>query len=111
MFRPIEIFWEDKLVGTLVNSVPDMWCLEGEFISHSSEIAKNFVNLAEELDPKLVFKNWDDGMVIKLKEFSSSSSFGVVQYLSESSLFLRSINAKENIGVAGFRYDCLTCDR
>ncbi|MDJ0591948.1 MAG: hypothetical protein QNJ72_18480 [Pleurocapsa sp. MO_226.B13] len=46
MSKPIEIFWKGQLVGTLVNSVPDMWYLEGEFISGSSEIAENFQKLA-----------------------------------------------------------------
>ena len=74
MSKPIEIFWKGQLVGTLVNSVPDMWYLEGEFISGSSEIAENFQKLAEELDPKLVFKDWDDGIVIKLKASPTASS-------------------------------------
>lgn len=104
MSEPIEIFWKGQLVGTLVNSVPDMWYLEGEFISNSSEIAEDFQGLAEEIELKLVFQNWDNGMVIKLVESPIFSSFGVVHSFSENSLFLRRITAKENIQWASERY-------
>ena len=104
MSEPIEIFWKDCLVGTLVNSVPYMWYLEGEFVSSSSEIAEDFQKLAEKLDPKWVLKNWDNGIVIKLKASPTSSFFGVVHSLSESSLFLRRITAKENIEWVSKRY-------
>lgn len=104
MSEPIEIFWKGQLVGIFVNSVPDMWYLEGEFISGSSEIANNFLNLAEKLDPKLVFKNWDDGMVVKLKASPTSSSFGIIHSLFENSLFLRLVTAKENIEWASEQY-------
>lgn len=103
IFELIEIFWQEQPVGILVNPVPDMWYMEGKFILGSSKTAEDFRKLAEQLDARLVLEDWDEGIVVELK-IPTSSSFGIVHSLSEDSLFLRRIYARENIEWASKQY-------
>ena len=67
------------------------------------KLPRIFRKLAEQLDARLVLEDWDEGIVVELK-IPTSSSFGIVHSLSEDSLFLRRIYARENIEWASKQY-------
>jgi hypothetical protein len=82
-----QIFWQDQLIGCLQDSRPDMWYLEGNWISNNTIAADTFKAAA--LSLKDVFNHLERGIEVSLKDSAGCITLAVVIVLKNDSLFLR----------------------
>jgi|SRR6476469_351973 len=95
----LEILWQGHSVGFLQNLIPDMWYLEGNWVSNSSKEAEAFESAARTLDAKAAFNNLQKGIEVSLKEKEQNANptLGVIISLTEGNvLFLRRIAISYN---------------
>lgn len=87
-----EIHWKGILVGHLLESMPDMWYLEGRWVPLKIAEASIFTDLVSNFDMKAVFRDLTKGTRIKLRyEIGGKLFDGVAISISEGNLFLRRI--------------------
>ncbi|MFD1872091.1 hypothetical protein [Hymenobacter bucti] len=87
----ITIIWQGEEVGVLLNPMPDMWYLDGSWVSNNSVAANAFEALAKKLEVKETSKDWGKGIDVQLKD-EAGQIRGLVLCLTEQhSLYLRRI--------------------
>ncbi len=93
----IQLLWKEQEIGVLDNPIPNMWYLEGPWISNNTEAAATFKALAQRLNPKQTFAYLDKGIEIFLKfEDDSLLRAIVISLTNENNLFVRRMyNYKE----------------
>ena len=90
--EPTVVHSSDGPVGLLHRAVPDMWYLEGDFVPANTTAANAFVEAAECLDPKVVYKDLTRGIPVELRSQDDTlESNAVVLSLSQGRLFVRRV--------------------
>lgn len=93
-----QLIWQNEQIGMLDNPVPDMWYLEGPWISNNTEAAKAFEALAKDLNFKITFADLDRGIEVFLKSEDDFLLRAIVISLtSEHSLFVRRMHHPKEI--------------
>ena len=87
-----QLIWRGQSIGLFDNPTPDMWYLEGYWLSNQTEAATTFETLAKRLNSQEVYRDWDNGIEIIIQEDAGEQTRAVVFGLSsESLLFVRRI--------------------
>lgn len=92
--------WRGEEIGNLREPTPDMWYLEGRFVSNLSPAANAFAMLAKRLDAKMVYANPANGMRILLlggTDPADTGTHALVYSLSEDSLLVRRVHDEEAV--------------
>ena len=95
----MDIFWKGEKIGKLKDAVPDMWYLEGTWISDNSMLSMEFEELAKTL-------NWSDvnsdptcstrvEIINELKQ--GEKTHAVVYGLTDNKLNVRRVYNQEGI--------------
>lgn len=88
----LQVIWKDQVVGILHNPMPDMWYLEGRWISAETELALEFEGTCSRLKVREVMKDSSKGVPIRLQvEEGDQSIDAIVFSLEDHSLFVRRI--------------------
>jgi hypothetical protein len=89
--KKITIIWQGLEVGILLNPIPDMWYLEGPWLSNNSAAANAFEALATKLQVEEASKDWGRSIDVQLKDEEGQIP-GLVLCLTEPHrLYLRRI--------------------
>lgn len=96
-----QIYWNNELVGLLSDSRPDMWYLEGKWISNKTVSSKSFELAVKESSSKDVFNNLSRGVEISLQDFEGNMTLAIVIILRYTDIFLRriAVSLKYNNGL------------
>jgi len=62
----LKVIWRDQMVGDLRDAVPDMWYLDGTWISNSTQAAQEFDSLARGFDVRQVIDDPKKGTRVLL---------------------------------------------
>lgn len=89
----IEVLWDNQIVGTLINPMPDMWYLDGQWESKNTSKSHEFVEACKVLDTRECMRH-GAGIPIQLQE-GTSRIYGLVLSPVTDTLFLRRIFHKE----------------
>ncbi|RSK29760.1 hypothetical protein [Hymenobacter metallilatus] len=90
----IHIIWQNQEIGTLLHPVPDMWYLEGSWVSNNSVVADSFESAARALNERAAFNNLKEGIEVLLQDHKGSQTLAIVISLTDPhTLFLRRINS------------------
>ncbi|MEZ5003310.1 MAG: hypothetical protein R2730_09790 [Chitinophagales bacterium] len=95
----ILIFWRNQLVGTMINIVPDMWYLEGDWISNKSAFADEFEARLTNLEFKKVLKDPTISTRIEFQSYGQNErkSIAIIMGIIDNVLCIRRIANKEAI--------------
>ncbi len=94
------VSWRDNIVGELQNPMPDMWYLDGEWVSNGSKHAQDFEILVRNFDTKQVYQDHTKGtraLLFETKSLEGSGINAVIISLTDNRLFLRRVFEKEAI--------------
>jgi len=94
------VSWRGGVVGELREPVPDMWYLDGEWVSNESPGARDFESLVRGFDAGQVYRDLAKGTRAILLETASPEESGVhaaIISLTGNRLFLRRIVDKDAV--------------
>jgi hypothetical protein len=100
MANDFSVYWRGNLVGTLCNAIPDMWYLEGKFVSNGTSFAHKFVALSMQLDARTCMLAPEKSTRILLgvsDGVTATETHAVVMSLANGSLFVRQVFAAQAI--------------
>ena len=93
-----KVFWQDVEVGRLINVIPDMWYLEGEFESNETKTSLHFVKMASKFEARQVILDPTKGIRAKLKNNDDAIINIIVMSIGvNSELFVRQVFGDEQI--------------
>jgi len=96
-----QVIWQNNVIGTLADSRPDMWYLEGSWVSNNSTAANSFASAARALNATATFNNLKEGIEVSLQDNEGSQTLAIVISLTDPhTLFLRRINSSLQDGPA-----------
>lgn len=92
-----KIIWENQPVGSVTNITPDMWYLEADWQPLLSDDSAKFVNIAQKLRSKEVFKDLNKGVVAVLTydDVPNNPNRVIIIALDNLKIFMRRVT--ENI--------------
>ena len=91
-----DVIWHDKKVGRIENCIPDMWYLEGNWISDNTNLSKEFETLVRTFDGKEIMNNPKKGTRVILKlDDSVTGTHALIHSLTDGHLFLRRVFDEE----------------
>jgi len=91
-----KIIWNNNEVGQLINPMPDMWYLEGDWKSYGTNESVRFEKLLKSLDAKQVMTDLTKGPEIILRGEGMNDLNAVGISLHEDKLFVRRLVDKSN---------------
>lgn len=98
-----DIIWDDMRIGRIENYMPDMWYLEGTWVSDNTSLAEEFETLARALNSKETFTDLSRGIRLILRnpvvteKGKNKDVHAVIISLTDNILFLRRIFDKEAV--------------
>ena len=98
----LHVIWRGETVGRLEDAVPDMWYLEGQFVSDDSDASVAFAHRASKLNAKAVFSDLCQGLLASIAptDGSGDETTVIILSLSDDVLFLRRVIDKNAISWA-----------
>ncbi len=89
-----KIIWDDNEVGQLINPMPDMWYLEGDWKSNGTNDSVRFEKLLKSLDARQVMTDLTKGPEIILRDEGTDDLNAVGISLDNDKLFVRRVTNK-----------------
>ncbi len=93
----LKIKWRGELIGELIDLIPDMWYLEGQWRSYGSDLSNKFEALVGSFDPKAVMTSPEKGTRIEIIENNSKPMHALAISLDNSLLFIRRVSMEKAI--------------
>jgi hypothetical protein len=90
------ISWQGNEVGKLVEWMPDMWYVEGQWISNGSAESIAFESLIKTFEARQIMADPTKGTRITLTEDKAVTQAYVIS-LTDSNLFIRRVFEKEAV--------------
>ena len=94
---PIELTWRDRPIGRLVNVIPDMWYLEGDWEALNDSHSRKFQEFASSFNPKIVMGNAQKGTRIQLHRAGEDLGYALVLSLDNQRLLIRRVYEPEAV--------------
>lgn len=96
--KDYKILWKNEEIGHLINPMSDMWYLDGIYQPNSTDLAKQFADLAVKFEIRIVLADPTKGIRAKLQIDENEFVHILVMELGENNeLFVRQILGEEGI--------------
>lgn len=94
---PIELTWRDRSIGRLVNAVPDMWYLEGDWEALNDSHSRKFQEFTSSFNPKTIMADAQKGTRIQLHCSGEDLGYALVLSLDDQRLLIRRVHDPEAV--------------
>lgn len=97
--QPYNIIWRGSYVGTISETVRDMWLMDGMWTANDTETAVEFERIARSCNPKIVYDDWSKGMhvIIEIPGSVVAQIHSIVLGMEENVLMLRNVFDREAV--------------